>query len=75
MDDELTKEVYLGDGAYARFDGHSFVLRAPRENGDHVVYLEAGPLEAFEALVARVRAALADRRDMEDTQRRILIGS
>ena len=31
---------YLGDGLYAAFDGYQIELRAPRENGDHVVYLE-----------------------------------
>ena len=33
-------ETYLGDGLYASYDGWQFCLRAPRENGDHVVYLE-----------------------------------
>jgi hypothetical protein len=36
-------EVYLGDGAYVRFDGWSLVLRAPRAHGDDIVVL--GPLE------------------------------
>jgi hypothetical protein len=35
-------EVYLGDGLYASFDGlaDQIKLRAPRLDGDHVVYLE-----------------------------------
>ncbi len=33
-------ETYLGDGVYASFDGWQICLRAPRDNGDHVVYLE-----------------------------------
>jgi len=33
-------ETYLGDGLYASFDGFAIWLRAPRENGDHVVALE-----------------------------------
>ena len=33
-------ETYLGDGLYARFDGYGAWLRAPREGGDHEVYLE-----------------------------------
>jgi hypothetical protein len=33
-------EAYLGDGLYASFDGFSIKLRAPREHGDHEVYLE-----------------------------------
>lgn len=34
------RETYLGDGVYASFDGWQICLRAPRESGDHVVYLE-----------------------------------
>lgn len=41
-------EVYLGDGLYASFDGWQFRLRAPRENGDHVVYLDAMVLREFQ---------------------------
>lgn len=41
------KEVYLGDGLYASYDGMHFVLRAPRENGDHVVSLEDEVLSEF----------------------------
>ncbi len=33
-------ETYLGDGLYASFDGWQVILRAPREDGDHVVALE-----------------------------------
>lgn len=33
-------EIYLGDGVYASFDGGQIWLRAPREEGDHVVALE-----------------------------------
>ena len=35
-----TQEEYLGDGLYVSFDGFGYKLRAPRENGDHWVYLE-----------------------------------
>jgi hypothetical protein len=35
-------ETYLGDGLYASFDGYQIRLRAPREGGDHVVFLEDG---------------------------------
>ncbi len=41
------RETYLGDGLFASFDGYQIRLRAPRENGDHVVYLEPGTLQAF----------------------------
>ena len=34
------EENYLGDGLYASFDGWNIWLRAPRENGDHMVALE-----------------------------------
>ena len=36
----MSDETYLGDGLYASFDGFSFVLRAPREGGNHWVALE-----------------------------------
>jgi hypothetical protein len=42
------EEVFLGDGLYASFDGFMITLRAPREDGDHVVMLEPG---VFAALV------------------------
>ena len=42
------RETYLGDGLYASFDGFQVRLRAPQENGDHVVFLEDGlTLTAF----------------------------
>jgi hypothetical protein len=34
------RETYLGDGLYASWDGFQVKLRAPREHGDHEVYLE-----------------------------------
>jgi hypothetical protein len=41
-------ETYLGDGCYASWDGWQVKLRAPREGGDHVVFLEDGlTLQAF----------------------------
>lgn len=36
----MNKETYIGDGVYASFDGYQIKLRAPRENGDHVIFLE-----------------------------------
>jgi hypothetical protein len=41
------RETYLGDGLYASFDGWQVRLRAPRENGDHEVFLERSTLQAF----------------------------
>lgn len=46
------EERYLGDGLYARFDGFSFWLRAPRENGDHYVALEPHVLAEFQRFIA-----------------------
>ncbi len=39
--------MYLGDGLYAAFDGFQFKLRAPRETGDHEVFLEPDVLRMF----------------------------
>ena len=42
------KEVYLGDGLYASFDGWMIKLRARRCDGiDHEVYLEDSVLKNF----------------------------
>ena len=49
------REVYLGDGLYSSFDGYQFVLRAPREDGDHWVALEPVVLETFLEFVEAVR--------------------
>jgi hypothetical protein len=37
------RETYLGDGLFASWDGIQIRLRAPRDGGDHVVFLEDGP--------------------------------
>ena len=44
---DITEEVYLGDGLYASFDSYQWELRAPRESGECVVFLEPDVLEAF----------------------------
>jgi hypothetical protein len=54
------KEVYLGDGLYASFDGFMFVLRAPRGDGDHWVALEPEILAAFERFVKMMRSQTDD---------------
>lgn len=41
------KETYLGDGLYASDDGFQIALRAPREVGDHFVYMEPEVISAF----------------------------
>jgi hypothetical protein len=48
----VSEEVYLGDGLYASFDGDMLKLRAPRENGDHVIYLEPEIYAALQRFVA-----------------------
>jgi hypothetical protein len=48
------KEEYIGDGLYASFDGWQFCLRAPRENGDHYVYLEPQVLRSFNEYTKRM---------------------
>ena len=47
------KEEYLGDGLYASCDGFQIKLRAPREGGDHVVYLEPWVYRALQAYAAK----------------------
>src|ERR1700682_327602 len=44
---EDSMETYLGDGLYASFDGFMITLRAPREGGDHFVYLEPNTFAAL----------------------------
>ncbi len=41
------KEVYLGDGLFASFDGFQIQLRAERHEGNHRVFLEP---QVFHAL-------------------------
>jgi hypothetical protein len=41
------RETYLGDGLFASFDGWQVRLRAPRDSGDHEVFLEQSTLQAF----------------------------
>jgi hypothetical protein len=41
------EETYLGDGLYVSFDGEHIKLRAPREHGDHEVYLDRTVLANF----------------------------
>ncbi len=52
------QETYLGDGLYASFDGFQFCLRAPRQDGDHIVFLEPIVLTAFNEFVERTMKAL-----------------
>lgn len=43
----MSNERYLGDGLYMSFDGYQIALRAPRVDGDHIVYLEPGTLHGL----------------------------
>ena len=51
------QETYLGDGLYASHDGYQVKLRAPRDGGDHEVYLEPPVLAAFVEWLEQVRTA------------------
>lgn len=54
---EMETETYLGDGLYASFDGWHFILRAPRDDGDHWVGLEPAVLRQFMDYVERTKAS------------------
>ena len=41
----MIKEFYLGDGLYVSSDGLQIKLRAPRDEGDHEVYLDRSTLK------------------------------
>lgn len=47
-------EEYLGDGLYVSFDGFMYKLRAPRIDGDHIVFLEPAILGAFDLYRQRI---------------------
>lgn len=49
------QETYLGDGLYAAYDGFYVWLRAPRENGDHIVGMDPSVLDNFERFVQAMR--------------------
>lgn len=43
----MEKETYLGDGVYVSNVEAGIKLRAPREGGDHVIFLDADLMEAL----------------------------
>jgi len=51
MSNEFEK-VYIGDGVYARWDGHSVLLETERGNGTHYIYLEPQHVENIVRLLA-----------------------
>lgn len=60
-----SKEEYLGDGLYASFDGEQICLRAPRENGNDLVYMDAAVLLAFNDFCKRRIGELQNGREGE----------
>lgn len=54
------RETYLGDGVYVTVDQFrgSIRLRAPREGGDHLIYLDHRTLDTFLTWLADVRKTL-----------------
>ncbi len=50
------REIYLGDGCYASWDGWQIQLRAPRPDGDHLVYLDPAVQVALVQFMERVVA-------------------
>ena len=49
------RDVYLGDGVYASFDGYQIWLHAEREQGWHVIALEPAVLTALIAYANALR--------------------
>ena len=69
------REVYLGDGLFASWDGWQIKLRAPREGDDHVVFLEDGlTCRRFSSLSTRCRRSSADRSSRQRSRRAMLGG-
>ena len=60
---KYSREVYLGDGLYASFDGYYITLRAPREFRDHFVALEP---QVFDELLAYKEGIYADAKLITD---------
>ena len=56
------QETYLGDGLYVSHDGYQVKLRAPREFGDHEVYLEPPVLAAFVEWLRTTGSTLMEKR-------------
>lgn len=54
---DLRREVYLGDGLYASFDGHQIALRAPRLDGNSEVFMEPEVVNAFFSYVKTLNAS------------------
>jgi hypothetical protein len=57
----MDKEIFLGDGLWASFDGWQIKLRAPRENGDHEVYFDVGMFDLLKKYASKCWASEYDR--------------
>lgn len=51
-------EFYLGDGLYVRIEDGYVIIRAPREDGDHWVGMDAVVLDNFLAWMCNIRKQL-----------------
>lgn len=56
----MPEETYLYDGLYASFDGFQIKLRTPRDEGDHVVYLEPRTYNELRRFALKVGFELPD---------------
>lgn len=61
----MSEEIYLYDGLYASFDGFQIKLRTPREEGDHVVYLEPRTYDELRKFGLKVGFELPDEDEPE----------
>ena len=51
----MSREIFLGDGLFASFDGFCVKLRAPRPGGDHFVALDPHVLDKFLSFANKVK--------------------
>jgi hypothetical protein len=57
----MNRKTYLGDGAFAEYDGWGVWLTTERENGQHRIYFEPEVLAALNEYVASQRAKVPTR--------------
>lgn len=55
------KERYLGDGLYVSWDGEQVRLRAPRMDGDSLVYMDSWVAKSFEDFMKDVAAGKVEK--------------
>jgi hypothetical protein len=56
-----SRERYLGDGVYLSFDGWQICLRAPRNGGDHLVFIEPSMWKRLDAYAREVWPVLFEK--------------